>query len=48
MLYQVLQTTCQADTSEMPLTVTRGKVHQYLGMKPYQSIDGKVQINMSD
>ncbi|KAG7353002.1 reverse transcriptase RNA-dependent DNA polymerase [Nitzschia inconspicua] len=31
---------------EAPLTVTRGKVHNYLGMRIDYSIDGKVQFTM--
>ena len=30
---------------EAPLTIRRGKIHDYLGMTLYFSIDGKVQIN---
>ncbi len=33
---------------EAPITVTRGKVHDYLGMTLDYSIDGKVQIKMID
>jgi len=33
---------------EAPLTVTRGKVHRYLGMTLDYNIDGKVQIKMID
>ena len=32
---------------EAPLTVTRGKIHQYLGMPLNYSAIGKVQIKMS-
>ena len=33
---------------EAPLTIRRGKIHDYLGMTLDFSIDGKVQINMED
>jgi hypothetical protein len=33
---------------EAPLTIMRGKVHNYLGMTLDYSIDGKVQIKMID
>ena len=33
---------------EAPLSITRGKVHDYLGMTPDFTIDGKVQIKMID
>jgi hypothetical protein len=33
---------------EAPITVTRGKIHDYLGMTLDYSIDGKVQIKMID
>jgi hypothetical protein len=33
---------------EAPLTITRGKTHDYLGMTLDYSIDGKVQIKMID
>lgn len=33
---------------EAPLTITRAKVHEYLGMTIDYSIDGKVQIKMID
>jgi len=33
---------------ETPLTVTRGKVHEYLGMTLDFSVDGKVSVIMKD
>ena len=33
---------------EAPLTVTRGKIHDYLGMKIDYSEEGKVKITMED
>ena len=32
---------------EAPLTVTRGKLHRFIGMSIDYSIDGKVQTNIS-
>ena len=33
---------------EAPLVVTRGKVHDYLGMTLNFSVEGKIKINMQD
>ena len=35
-------------SKEAPLTIRRGKIHDYLGMTLDFSLDGKVQINMED
>jgi hypothetical protein len=35
-------------SKDAPLTITRGKVHDYLGMTIYYRVKGKVRITMVD
>ena len=44
----VLEQTDAVYGKESPLTVTRGKIHDYLGMKIDFDIPGKVQFTMID
>jgi hypothetical protein len=43
---QIIELLKGADGKEVPLMITRGKIHEYLGMTLDFSAEGKVRITM--